>query len=148
MSRRNLKRDQQSRVIAGVCSGLGKYFNLDPILFRALFLLLLFAGGGGVLLYLILWMVLPMEGLSFPNYEFRQSTFEKDETAQPTIEDEDESTNIPLGLLLLSAGILLLVNNLVPDFRILKMWPLILIIVGGGLVFSRKDFNSKDKTAE
>jgi phage shock protein PspC (stress-responsive transcriptional regulator) len=47
------------RKIAGVCGGLGEYFELDPVLFRAAFVALAFAGGLGILLYLALWLVVP-----------------------------------------------------------------------------------------
>jgi phage shock protein PspC (stress-responsive transcriptional regulator) len=47
------------RKIAGVCGGLGEYFELDPVLFRAAFLVLILAGGLGILLYLALWLVIP-----------------------------------------------------------------------------------------
>jgi len=52
--------------IGGVCGGLGKYFNIDPVLVRAVFLLLLFMGGGGGLLYIILWIITPQEIIYSP----------------------------------------------------------------------------------
>jgi phage shock protein PspC (stress-responsive transcriptional regulator) len=56
---KKLYRDSDNRVIAGVCSGLGAYFDVDPVLFRVLFLVALIAGGSGVLLYIILWIGIP-----------------------------------------------------------------------------------------
>jgi len=56
MARGNLYRNVDDRVLAGVCGGLGEYFNIDPILFRVGFLLFLpFA----VWIYLILWISVP-----------------------------------------------------------------------------------------
>jgi len=52
--------------IGGVCGGLGKYFDVDPVLVRAAFLLLLFMGGGGGLLYIILWIIAPQEIIYSP----------------------------------------------------------------------------------
>jgi phage shock protein PspC (stress-responsive transcriptional regulator) len=46
-------------MIGGVCGGLGEYFELDPILFRAAFLVLAFIGGLGLLLYAVLWLLIP-----------------------------------------------------------------------------------------
>ena len=57
--RRKLYRDPDSRVIGGVAAGLAKYFNIDVILVRVLFILLSFLGGPGVLIYIILWIVVP-----------------------------------------------------------------------------------------
>lgn len=53
-----LYRDPDNGILGGVCSGLGAYFNVDPLLFRILFLVSLLAYGLG-LVYLILWIVLP-----------------------------------------------------------------------------------------
>jgi phage shock protein PspC (stress-responsive transcriptional regulator) len=47
------------RKIAGVCGGLGEYFTLDPVFFRAGFVILAFACGAGILLYFVLWLLLP-----------------------------------------------------------------------------------------
>ena len=55
--------------IAGVCGGLGNYFNLDPVLVRAIFLLLFFFGGGGGLLYIILWIIAPRDITPAPPYQ-------------------------------------------------------------------------------
>jgi phage shock protein PspC (stress-responsive transcriptional regulator) len=49
------------RKIAGVCGGLGESTGIDADIIRAIFLVSIFAGGMGVILYLILWAVLPEE---------------------------------------------------------------------------------------
>ena len=56
---KRLYRDPFNRVIGGVCSGLGYYFRVDPIWFRLAFVLALILFGTGILLYLILWIILP-----------------------------------------------------------------------------------------
>jgi len=45
--------------IAGVCAGLGEYFEIDPVFFRLFFLASLFFGGIGALIYLLLWIMAP-----------------------------------------------------------------------------------------
>ena len=59
MSTRKLYRSQTEKMIGGVCGGLAEYFNLDPTLFRLLFIVLLFTPLHGLLLYLILWIITP-----------------------------------------------------------------------------------------
>jgi len=55
-----LYRDDENKVLAGVCSGLSHYFGVsDPIWFRLTFVISLFAFGWGVVLYLILAVVMP-----------------------------------------------------------------------------------------
>ena len=56
---KRLYRDPENRVAGGVCSGLGAYFSIDPVWFRLAFVVAVLIGGSGVLLYLILWIVLP-----------------------------------------------------------------------------------------
>lgn len=56
---KRLFRDTQGAIIAGVASGLGKYFGLDPIWFRLAFIALVFAGGSGALIYIIMWLIMP-----------------------------------------------------------------------------------------
>jgi phage shock protein PspC (stress-responsive transcriptional regulator) len=56
---RRLQLSAQERMIGGVCGGLGEFFELDPILFRAAFLVLAFVGGAGIVLYLVLWLLIP-----------------------------------------------------------------------------------------
>ncbi|TAL69631.1 MAG: PspC domain-containing protein [Bacteroidetes bacterium] len=52
-------RDTDHRVIGGVCSGMGAYWDLDPVIVRVLFVVFTFAGGIGALVYLILYIVIP-----------------------------------------------------------------------------------------
>ena len=58
---KRLVRVQKDRKIAGVCAGFGAYFNLDPTLVRLLWIVLVLAGGAGILLYLIAWIIMPLE---------------------------------------------------------------------------------------
>jgi phage shock protein PspC (stress-responsive transcriptional regulator) len=52
-------RDTDHRIIGGVCSGMGAYWDIDPLIIRILFIALILAGGIGALVYLILYIVLP-----------------------------------------------------------------------------------------
>ena len=58
---KKLYRSRSDVVIAGVCSGLADYIGLDPIIVRLVFLLLLFAALGGFWLYIILWIIMPVQ---------------------------------------------------------------------------------------
>ncbi|MBV8160247.1 MAG: PspC domain-containing protein, partial [Acidimicrobiia bacterium] len=60
--RRRLERSRRDRVVAGVCGGLGEYFDVDPVIFRIAFVVLAFVGGAGFLLYPAAWLLLPDEG--------------------------------------------------------------------------------------
>jgi len=56
---KRLYRDEDDNVIAGVCSGLGNYFGIDPVLVRLAFLIAIIIGGFGTILYIILWIIIP-----------------------------------------------------------------------------------------
>ena len=58
---KRLYRASTDRWLAGVCGGLGHYFDLDPTLIRVLFVLFALAFGGGFLAYVILWLIIPLE---------------------------------------------------------------------------------------
>jgi phage shock protein C len=59
MAARQLTRSQTNKRIAGVCGGIADYFDIDPTLVRVAFVVAALVGGPGILLYVILWIVLP-----------------------------------------------------------------------------------------
>ena len=59
---RRLERSSQNRVLTGVSGGLGRYFGIDPIIFRIGFVVSLFLGGFGGLAYLLLSLFVPTDG--------------------------------------------------------------------------------------
>jgi phage shock protein PspC (stress-responsive transcriptional regulator) len=59
---RRLKRSSSDRMLVGVAGGLGRYFGIDPIVFRIGFVLSLFFGGLGALAYLLLAVFVPTDG--------------------------------------------------------------------------------------
>ncbi len=56
---KKLFRDPEDKKLAGVASGIAKYFGVDVAAIRILFLILIFAGGFGVLAYIVLWIAMP-----------------------------------------------------------------------------------------
>jgi phage shock protein C len=58
---KKLYRSQSDVMIAGICSGLADYLGIDPTVVRLIFVVLLFAGLGGLWLYIILWIIMPLE---------------------------------------------------------------------------------------
>ena len=68
---KRLYRDPENRVLGGVCGGLGVYFEVDPIIIRILFLVVFFAFGFGLLVYIILWIVIPKASTLSQKLEMR-----------------------------------------------------------------------------
>ena len=68
---KRLFRDAENSVIGGVCGGLAAYFRIDPVIFRLLFVIFFFAGGASILVYIILWIVLPKAETAAQKLEMR-----------------------------------------------------------------------------
>ena len=66
MNKKRLERDLQNKVLGGVCSGLGNYFDMDPTFWRVLFFFLFFFGCSGLLIYIILWIAMPSRPIGAP----------------------------------------------------------------------------------
>lgn len=56
---RRMYRDPDNRILGGVCSGMSAYWRIDPIILRILFVIAFLGFGTGLIIYIILWIVLP-----------------------------------------------------------------------------------------
>lgn len=70
--RKRMYRDPENRVLGGVCSGMGTYFNIDPVFLRILFVLLVFIGVGvSAIAYVVFWIVVPAARTTAQRLEMR-----------------------------------------------------------------------------
>ncbi|MBT3322522.1 MAG: PspC domain-containing protein [Anaerolineae bacterium] len=81
---KTLYRTEKDKMIGGVCGGLGKYFDIDPTLIRLFFALIFFGYGAGLMIYGLLWIVMPNERMLEA-----QDIVAKEETESK--EDEDDA---------------------------------------------------------
>lgn len=58
---RKLYRSRRDRKIAGICGGLGDYFHIDAVWIRLIFVIFFIAGGSALLVYLVMWLIVPNE---------------------------------------------------------------------------------------
>ncbi len=57
---KRLYRSTQNKVLGGICGGIAEYFNVDPVLVRIIFVVLLIASfGTAAIAYLIAWVIIP-----------------------------------------------------------------------------------------
>ena len=56
---KRLYRSRESRMIAGVCGGLGEYFDMDPTIVRLIVVAAALVAGGGILAYILAWIIVP-----------------------------------------------------------------------------------------
>jgi phage shock protein C len=133
METKRMRRSSTDKMIAGVCGGLGAYFNIDSTLIRLVFVLLLFAQGVGAILYLVLLIVLPSDE------ELVKS--EKAHSIQNQIRGAartsgDQIALILGGTLVVFGGIFLLEEISPAVFATIShfFWPAILILGGLALI--------------
>ena len=58
---KRLYRSRSKRMLGGVCGGLGEYLNIDPVVLRVIFVIVGFLYGASLLIYLIMWILVPEE---------------------------------------------------------------------------------------
>ncbi|HEU4553829.1 MAG TPA: PspC domain-containing protein [Chitinophaga sp.] len=86
--RKRLYRDPDNKVLGGVCSGLGAYLNVDPVVFRIIFALLAIGGfGSGILVYFILWIATPEANTAAEKLEMRGERVDLN-NIRATVQDE------------------------------------------------------------
>lgn len=77
---KRLYRTPKDRILGGVCGGIGKYFDIDPVIIRLIWALFTFAVGFALILYIIAWIIIPKEPF----------IFKVDEKVEAKVEEEEE----------------------------------------------------------
>lgn len=88
---KRLYRNHDDSILSGVCSGLGAYFNVDPLVFRIIFIALIFFRGFGILLYLALWIAMPKAKTPFQKMEMRGDSRTIEELGKKVREEYSET---------------------------------------------------------
>ncbi|PKK84436.1 MAG: hypothetical protein CVT49_03685 [candidate division Zixibacteria bacterium HGW-Zixibacteria-1] len=131
---KKLYRSTADSKIAGVCGGLGEYFNIDPTIIRIIAIILVFADGAGLLGYIIAWIVMPKRPLGV-------------ELETPPARTESSLGKFLPGLILVAIGVVFLFKNIYWWFDFWDFfWPAILIAAGLALVLSSS--RKKEKLLE
>jgi phage shock protein C len=129
-----LERSESNRVVAGVCGGLGEFLGIDPNIVRWAFVIFTLFGGSGVLVYLVLWLLIPSPTGALVDKKNLEESVAKVKTYA-----ENHNPGKILGLFLLVIGFIFLLDNLgIHFFYLNRLWPLVL--VGLGIyIFARND---------
>jgi phage shock protein C len=138
-----LYRSKTDKFLGGVCGGLGQYLGVDSSFVRIIFLLLMFGTGIGLLLYILLWVIVPVDGgvvsvpLTGPELEKRMQGVGED------IRDATRNPNPKAGLLvgigLIIVGGILFLEQLhvvwLSWLHIGIIWPVLIILIGGAFLY-------------
>ena len=136
-----LYRSRTNKVFGGVCGGLAEYFEVDPVVLRILFVLLVIFGGTGVLLYVAAVIIIPKKPL-----------FEMESMPEQNAATDNRNVRNWFGYALIGFGALLLLANLnvfhffsfIGD-TVEYIFPVMLIILGMAIIYYHQ---TKPDTAE
>jgi phage shock protein C len=158
---KRLYRSAKSKVFGGVAGGIAEYFDIDPIIIRLLFVIIAFAGGGGAIVYLILWIALPLEPITpFSMNMGAGDPFGAPNPGEPATGENPAGTaanpfNVPAksenrngligGIVLISLGMIFLANRFIPNIHFGDLWPLVLVVIGGVLIATSYAERKSDK---
>ncbi|WP_462264744.1 PspC domain-containing protein [Mucilaginibacter sp.] len=140
MSKR-LYKDEQHKQIGGVCAGLAEYLNLDVSVIRVAFLLFFVLKGTGLLVYVILWIVLPKNPYAAtftPGVDYMHTPNDGEPGYAANYGRKPSAGRYIAGMALILTGLLFLLNqlNLIPDFDFDYFWPVLLIAAGMVFIFA------------
>ena len=143
MEYQKLYRSRTNKVFAGVAGGLGDFFAIDPVIIRIIFTVLALMGGGGVLIYILLWIFVPYKEEFSYNSSSQQNTQSSSQAPEPDMKDNDfnkpqdnneynkvSRRSLFGGIILITLGILFLIDRLIPQINFGELWPVILIVIG------------------
>jgi phage shock protein C len=148
-----LHRSKSNKIVGGVCGGLAEYLHVDPLILRILFAVLAMANGIGFVVYVLLWVLMPVADVDYESQQdiMHHNIEEIGERARTLGQEargvlhgrlgaaEQPSNRMLIGgVILAGAGLLLLLENLglLWWFNLGKLWPLLLIAIGGVILLN------------
>ena len=129
----HLHRSRTDKMIGGVSGGLAEYSGVDPLLWRVGFVALTFAGGSGILVYLLLWLLMPAGPPMGPGET--ASTWASRRRERPPAGPRSPVPGVTIAGLLILMGVLTLLTNFSDwDVGPRGFIGSMLLVVGAGLV--------------
>ena len=129
---KQLFRSKINRKVSGVCGGIAEYFDIDPVIIRVIFVVTTLCWGFGLLIYIILWIVVPSAPMNIESvYEKKtQDTQEKRFENTSSSENRSHKGRTIGGILLILLGVLILMDNISAFLSFSTYWPVLLIVIG------------------
>lgn len=123
---KRLKKSRTNSVIFGVCGGIGEYFNIDPLVVRIIWVLLLIPSfTSSAVIYLVCSFIMPED----------DNIINQDE-----VEQDNNKSTLLVGSILVILGLFFLAREFIPHFMIIrKFWPILFIIAGVYIIFNKRD---------
>lgn len=138
---KKIYRSETDKMLAGVAGGLGEYFEVDSTLIRIIFVLLTIFGGSGILIYIILWILVPSESyINSSSDDTIKANAQEMKKKAKTFADEFKSENPHrswFGAIIIVIGVLFLTDNL-GFLKFNVVWPVVLIAIGAMLLLRER----------
>lgn len=143
MMKEGITRSRHNRILGGVATGLAEYLSVEPIVVRIFFVASVFFSGIGILLYLIMWMVIPEEKIHNLNYEnatnSSESNTETNSNINFTIPKSTKNDGaVIFGIILILVGLFFLGVEVFSFFNFEDFFPIILVGLGIYLLWNSK----------
>jgi phage shock protein PspC (stress-responsive transcriptional regulator) len=138
-----LYRSRSDALLGGVCGGIAEHLGVDPTLVRVVFAVLAVVSGIGILIYLLLWLIVPLEGAAQPSprdvvrsgaEEMADRARELGQEVRTAAGRRDVGFAVIVGAILIFLGVSLLLRNLglwwAWWLRFDVLGPIALIVIG------------------
>ncbi len=149
---KKLYRNNKNAMVGGVCAGLSKYLDIDTVIVRLIFMLLFIFGGSGLIIYIIMWIMVPVEN-EFNNFNATYYNDEVDDAIYESEKSENENASKTnnsggnmnrkldnrqiIGIAMIVFGIFFIIDKFIPIQFEEYFFPAIMILVGALLVFNK-----------
>lgn len=147
-----LNRNRSKNVLGGVCAGLGDYLGINPMIVRVFFLLWTIFGEFSILIYMILWVVIPAEASAEAGGAFKPEDLGK--RIEGVVEEIRHILRAPSqelvnygGIALIAWGVSLFLRQV--GFRLFTwwntalLWPVVLVVAGAFILY--RAFSGRSK---
>lgn len=146
---RRIYRSSRDRMISGVAGGLAEYFDIDPVLTRAGFVILTFSGGLGILTYIILWIIMPYDYELGPITQQPQHGVGEIHSVPGQYNEKhnnnDSTKRYIIAGIFIVIGVLLLLDNFIQHISFKFIFPIILIIIGAIIILIGSNISKREK---
>jgi phage shock protein PspC (stress-responsive transcriptional regulator) len=155
MADKKLYRSRTNRVLGGICAGLGKFLDIDPVIVRLIWAAAILVGGLGFFLYIVAWIIIPEEPPKFKHtdaefmddddededfvdseFNSESRSYESEKKIKEQI-DRERRSKLALGVGVLILGSIFLISQIVPGGFPWRVTIGIILILAGGAVLYR-----------
>lgn len=137
---KRLYRSRKNRMISGVAGGIAEYFDIDPVIVRALFIIATLGYGTSIVAYIVLWIIVPEESKSKEfdkdvDFDYDEATEPVDENYIVNVEEHRQRRRVIFGIILICLGGIFLIDNVTPWLGFHYVWPLALVAFGAYILY-------------